>query len=154
MVEKLDPLRDNFLTMVKKHNALVDAVNGILDYAPLEMAMKAEPKPTENVTQDRMIGCTTLDIPESYIKSCRMDKEFAEEEMERLQKDYDLAVQHAKTMTETCLGYKAKLDIAVDALKDIRCIYTGDQTTKPSTMFGRAASALNKIQDLEQKDAK
>lgn len=27
MIEKLDPLRDNFLTMVKKHNALVDAVN-------------------------------------------------------------------------------------------------------------------------------
>lgn len=57
MVEKLDPLRDNFLTMVKKHNALVDAVNGILDYAPLEMAMKAEPKPTENV-QDSAI-CNT-----------------------------------------------------------------------------------------------
>ena len=44
------------------------------------------------------------------------------------------------------------LDIAVDALKDIRCVYTGDQTTKPSTMFGRAASALNKIQDIEQKE--
>lgn len=42
------------------------------------------------------------------------------------------------------------LEIAVDALKDIRCVYTGDQTTKPSTMFGRAASALNKIQELEQ----
>ena len=27
-----------------KINELVDAVNGILDYAPLEMAMKAEPK--------------------------------------------------------------------------------------------------------------
>ena len=38
--------------------------------------------------------------------------------------------------------------IAVDALKDIRCIYTGDQTTKPSTMFGCATSALNKIQEL------
>lgn len=44
------------------------------------------------------------------------------------------------------------LDVAVDALKDIRCIYTGDQTTKPSTMFGRAASALNKITTLKQKD--
>ena len=42
------------------------------------------------------------------------------------------------------------LDVAVDALKDICCVYTGDQTTKPSTMFGRAASALNKIQELEQ----
>lgn len=26
-IQKLDPLRDNFLTMVKKHNELVDAVN-------------------------------------------------------------------------------------------------------------------------------
>ena len=43
------------------------------------------------------------------------------------------------------------LDVAVDALKDIRCVYTGDQTTKPSTMFGRAAGALNKIQELEQR---
>ena len=44
------------------------------------------------------------------------------------------------------------LDVAVDALKDIRYIYTGDQTTKPSAMFGRAAGALNKITALEQKD--
>lgn len=29
--------------LVQKINELVDAVNGILDYAPLEMAMKAEP---------------------------------------------------------------------------------------------------------------
>lgn len=30
--------------LVGKINELVDAVNGILDYAPLEMAMKAEPE--------------------------------------------------------------------------------------------------------------
>lgn len=36
--------------IVSKINELVDAVNGILDYAPLEMAMKAEPEtPVENV---------------------------------------------------------------------------------------------------------
>lgn len=28
----------------QKINEVIDAVNGILDYAPLEMAMKAEPK--------------------------------------------------------------------------------------------------------------
>lgn len=43
------------------------------------------------------------------------------------------------------------LGIAVDALKDIRCVYTGDQTTKPSTMFGRAAGALNKITALDKR---
>lgn len=33
--------------VLEKINELVDTVNGILDYAPLEMAMKAEP--AENV---------------------------------------------------------------------------------------------------------
>lgn len=43
-------------TLVRKINELVDAVNGILDYAPLEMAMKAEPKtPAENVQSDYVI---------------------------------------------------------------------------------------------------
>lgn len=40
-------------------------------------------------------------------------------ELDDLQKDYDLAIQHAKTMTETCLGYKAKLDTARSAVKYI-----------------------------------
>lgn len=61
----------------------------------------------------------------------------------------DLSDKIGKLETELERTRKA-LDVAVDALKDIRCVYTGDQTTKPSTMFGRAASALNKIQDLEQ----
>ena len=34
-------------------NQLVDAVNGILDYAPLEMAMKAEPKPADAYAEQR-----------------------------------------------------------------------------------------------------
>jgi len=41
-------------TLVRKINELVDAVNGILDYAPLEMAMKAEPKiPADPYTEQR-----------------------------------------------------------------------------------------------------
>ena len=147
MIEKIERIDDSF---VDKINALIDAVNGILDYAPLEMAMKAEPKPTENVTQDRMIGCTTLDIPESYIKSCRMDKEFAEEEMKRLQKDYDLAVQHAKTMTETCLGYKAKLDIAVDALKRVRKCH--NYTTDEGFVAYEALYKLGEIKQIKDND--
>lgn len=39
-------------SIINKINELVNAVNGILDYAPLEMAMKAEP--------------AKLDIPKSY----------------------------------------------------------------------------------------
>ena len=37
------PKDTDSLTLANKINELVDAVNGILDYAPLEMAMKAEP---------------------------------------------------------------------------------------------------------------
>lgn len=63
----------------------------------------------------------------------------------------DLSDKIGKLETELERTRKA-LEVAVDALKDIRCIYTGDQTTKPSTMFGRAAGALAKITTLEQKD--
>lgn len=47
MIEKLDIKNggvEDLLNCIKKINELVDAVNEILDYAPLEMAMKAEPK--------------------------------------------------------------------------------------------------------------
>lgn len=37
--------------LVGKINELADAVNGILDYAPLEMAMKAEPKTESDRTR-------------------------------------------------------------------------------------------------------
>jgi hypothetical protein len=56
-IEKTLRLQPNaeclFVSVATVLNHVVDAVNGILDYAPLEMAMKAEPKtPAENV-QDR-----------------------------------------------------------------------------------------------------
>lgn len=43
---------EKFANLFTVLNQLVDAVNGILDYAPLEMAMKAEPTPAENVQTD------------------------------------------------------------------------------------------------------
>ena len=54
--------RPNHYDFMEKINELVDAVNGILDCAPPEMAMKAEPKPVENVQdkfaeQRKWIGC-------------------------------------------------------------------------------------------------
>lgn len=50
MIKKLKrPVKIGGTTFREKINELVDAVNGILDYAPLEMAMKAEPEPAENV---------------------------------------------------------------------------------------------------------
>ena len=44
--------------LIQKINELVDAVNGILDYAPLEMAIKAEPEPVDPYAESRKwIGC-------------------------------------------------------------------------------------------------
>lgn len=43
MIEKLEPLQGLDHSWLNKINELVDAVNGILDYAPLEMAQKVEP---------------------------------------------------------------------------------------------------------------
>lgn len=79
MIEKLKPLTEvdennnpiashmpNGATLMGKINELVDAVNGILDYAPLEMAMKAEPEPADPYAeQRRWIGklCRFRDNP-------------------------------------------------------------------------------------------
>lgn len=56
-IEKTLQLQPNkeclFVAVASVVNSLVDTVNGILDCAPLEMAMKAEPKtPVENVQPD------------------------------------------------------------------------------------------------------
>lgn len=53
MIEKLKHVEQPW-EMQHKINELVDAVNGILDYAPLEMAMKAEPEPAENVQKEAL----------------------------------------------------------------------------------------------------
>lgn len=39
--------------LIQKINEVVDAVNKILDYAPLEMAMKAEPEPVDPYAEQR-----------------------------------------------------------------------------------------------------
>lgn len=53
---------------IDKINELVDAVNGILDYAPLEMAMKAEPKTRpENVQEDPESGPENVREPITLI---------------------------------------------------------------------------------------
>lgn len=71
--------------LVGKINELADAVNGILNYAPLEMAMKAEPEPADPyVEQRKWIG-----------KLCRFrDKDYKDDQW-----DYGLlqAVEKAET---------------------------------------------------------
>lgn len=56
MITRLDRLQGRDIyenTALAKLNEVIDAVNGILDYAPLEMAMKAEPKPTDPYAEQR-----------------------------------------------------------------------------------------------------
>lgn len=69
MIEKLKrPVKIGGTTFREKINELVDAVN-VLQAQVAILEEHAHPtattKPAENV-QDRMIGCTTLDIPKSY----------------------------------------------------------------------------------------
>lgn len=40
------------------------------------------------------------------------------------------------------------LNVATDALKDICTVYAGDIITKASTLFGRATSAINQINQI------
>lgn len=50
--------RSLFVAVASVVNSLVDAVNGILDYAPLKMGMKAEPEPADPYAEQRKwIGC-------------------------------------------------------------------------------------------------
>lgn len=69
MIEKLKrPVKIGGTTFREKINEVVDAVN-VLQAQVAILEEHAHPtaktEPTENV-QDRMIGCTTLNIPESY----------------------------------------------------------------------------------------
>ena len=72
-----------------------------------------------------------------YTKSMRMDKEFAEEEMERLQKEL------ART--------KKQLEIAVDALK-LFCSEDVSYYSQSKIDARDARTALEQITALEQKD--
>lgn len=79
MIEKLkehdivDPKTDKVIgkigcdlrEIMDKLNELVDAVNGILDYAPLEMAMKAEPKTELERTRK------ALELAVTGLKNCK-----------------------------------------------------------------------------------
>lgn len=135
MIEKLDIVeatdnifdRNGFLVnvpsgafVINKINEIIDCVNGILDYAPLEMAMKAE-------KTDRMIGCETLDIPESY-------------------KELHKAVESAN------VKLAGKYDIAVDALlrikqQKMRLIENEERVGLLLDVFNIAEQAIEKIKE-------
>lgn len=72
MIEKVEGYTTD--KILAKVNELVDAVNGILDYAPLEMAMKAEPAENRESSKmkqaEKWIGCVCrfwFDNPDDFL---------------------------------------------------------------------------------------
>ena len=148
MISRLDRLQGRDIyenTALAKLNEVIDAVNkqqDIIRQIGEWGNSKGECLWCANLTEvnldDRMIGCTTLDIPESYVKTCRMDKEFAEEEMERLQKENsDLKDEVERT--------RKALDAAVDGLKKMTW---GCDSSDAEHLL----KEIKEITTLEQKD--
>lgn len=125
--------------LVGKINELVDAVNGILDYAPLEMAMKAEPKPAENVLTmvDNQVTANLPNIDAGELA-------FLSKENSELKDEIDIL--------ETKLERTRKaLDVAVDALKWIHETYNLGMGYEAAIME-KCEFALDQITALEQKE--
>ena len=130
MIEKLD-IKDYenkeqlvWFGVINKLNQLCDAVNGILDYAPLEMAMKAEKQ--------------NIDIGElAYLQKENGD---LKDELQRTRKALERARHSLKEIRSLFLLEKdnpARQNKWVDTA--IR-------------MWGWAEDALDEITELEQKD--
>jgi len=142
--------------LAEKINELIEAVNGILDYAPLEMAMKTEPKPAENV-QDENPRCPLCGEELFYVQeidggfdilTCNCSAGFWLFGNDKMW--YNLE----KTITELERTRKA-LDVAVDALKDNLSQANFREMLDASRFHcikTKCESALEQITALEQKD--
>lgn len=102
MLKKLD-IGTSEIEQVEAFNALVDAVNGILDYAPLEMAMKAEPEKCETpvdpfAEQRKWIGylCWFWD-DDYYLKTAGVL-----EEITTIEEEFHYAKQENCTVWKHC----------------------------------------------------
>lgn len=130
MIEKLKGYITD-ITMIRKIDELVDAVN--------ELQMKVGHF-EDGVVCKVFDNDDTDDIAEVknenlYIKSMLMDKEFAEEEMERLQKEL------ART--------KNQLEIAVDALK-LFCSEDVSYYSQSKIDARDARTALDQINNIDK----
>jgi len=82
-IQKLDPLRDNFLTMVKKHNALVDAVNELQKHEEQHLDLLTQ------LNEMRLHQTKKVDIGElAYLQKENSD---LKDEVEKLQKQLNIA---------------------------------------------------------------
>ena len=103
--------------LAEKINELIDAVNSIVSVQ-------------EKLIDSRFV-VETENTETAFIKTMRMDKEFAEEEMERLRQELDRT--------------KKQLEIAVDALNEI-----DKNLITVVEMTWRAKMALEKINDIDK----
>ena len=82
-IQKLDPLRDNFLTMVKKHNALVDAVNELQKHEEQHLDLLTQ------LNEMRLHQTKKVDIGELAFLS--KENSDLKDEVEKLQKQLNIA---------------------------------------------------------------
>ena len=136
--------------LAEKINELIEAVNGILDYAPLEMAMKTEPKPAENV-QDENPRCPLCGEELFYVQeidggfdilTCNCSAGFWLFGNDKMW--YNLE----KTITELERTRKA-LEIAKTHLGYIKNNYHSWTPYRDEQMIAQASNCLAKIKELE-----
>ena len=93
--------------LVGKINELADAVNGILDYAPLEMAMKAE-KPNIDIGELAFLSKENSDL---------------QDELESTRKALEIAVDVLKYANKCikggCVNWETEIDKALEQITAI-----------------------------------
>lgn len=111
MLKKID-LGASEIEYIETFNALVDAVNALVYEHDKDSDWYDGRTRAENV-QDRMIGCTTLDIPKSYKNnqltlatldySKKLEKENSDlkDELERTRKALDIALCSLQDIAES-----------------------------------------------------
>ena len=105
-------------TIINKINELCDAVNGILDYAPLEMAMKAEPK-VATMSKDIWHRYDEAPKHQDIIMTDTGCWAYRADLLAFETENKDLSDKIGKLETELEKTRKA-LDVAVDALNTIK----------------------------------
>jgi hypothetical protein len=132
--------------LAEKINELIDAVN-VLQAQVAILEEHAHPtattKPAENV-QDRMIGCTTLDIPKSY----------KNDQLTLATLDYSKKLEKENSDLKDELDRTRKaLEIAKDTFNWIDETYQTGQEME-AEIWGKVQLAAQEITALEQKDVK
>ena len=124
--------------MQHKINELVDIINALVEENNIherqidKLQMKAE---------DRMIGCTTLDIPKSYKQKTDLADKYGHDLAEAIEDCGDLFKPVHKAVEFANIKLQHKLEVAIDALD---CIVNGN-----CHMRNTAKRALDQIKRID-----